>query len=58
MDLSVPPWGTLGPAGLLAVVVGLIVTGRLVQARFAQNVSNATALLIKRGSWLRLVKVA
>lgn len=30
MDLSLIPWGTLGPAGLLAVVVGLIVTGRLV----------------------------
>lgn len=29
MDLSVVPWGTLGPAGLLAVCVGLILIGQL-----------------------------
>lgn len=30
MDLSLIPWGTLGPSGLLAVCVGMILAGRLV----------------------------
>jgi hypothetical protein len=30
MDLSMIPWGTLGPSGLLAVCVGMILAGRLV----------------------------
>jgi len=45
---------TIRPTGLIIVST----TSGNMQMRFAQNVSNATATVLKGGSWMRLVKIA